>query len=150
MKTLYTLVLLGASLTAAPLFAQTKILYSSSQVKGGQPIPQQCVDAGDVLTKWLDVFPHPAKWTYVVLCDDSAWSSAMTKAMSDPGQTIFGATTLDRSLTMFRGTTLLGLGDRRITAEHLVAHELGHIMLNSHNEDRVDALALTWIHARSK
>jgi hypothetical protein len=35
----------------------------------------QCAIAGDELVKDIALFPHPDKWTYIVICDDASWNS---------------------------------------------------------------------------
>jgi hypothetical protein len=34
-------------------------------------LPMQCAIAGDELVKDIALFPHPDKWTYIVICDDA-------------------------------------------------------------------------------
>ncbi|WP_213805773.1 hypothetical protein [Granulicella sp. dw_53] len=143
MKRIAALIILGIS--TCLVHAQTKILYNSSHAKAGSPIPQECLAAGAALMHGLVSYPHPAKWTYIISCDDFAWSDTMMAARNDRGKLIYGATNPENFTTLLRGSTLRDDGDRRVTAEHLIAHELAHIFLQSNDDAKVEKLAQSWL-----
>jgi len=124
--------------------AQTTISYYSKLAHHGA-IPAQCLMAGDALVTELNQFPHPATWTYIVVCDDRSWDDVMTANGQTQAKYIHGATDRVHHLTMFRGTTLRDDNGTGITSDHVVAHELCHIFLHSDDEVAVDTLALAWV-----
>jgi len=130
---------------------QSTISYFSSFAKPGQAVPQQCIDAKTILADALSAYPHPDKWTYIIACDENAWHQVMTHigiTESDGkhlGETDFSD---DVKLTYLNGAALVALNDVRTTPEHVVAHELCHIYLHSHDEKKVDKLATDWVSKR--
>jgi hypothetical protein len=116
---------------------------------GAKSIPQVCQDELQVLRTTLDKYPHPTKWTYIIACDDNAWSQlermvGVRESMSD----VLGVTNYDGQspITIFKGTVLL----TSMESDHVVAHELAHIYLRSKDEFKVDALAQTWMASAQK
>lgn len=131
---------------------QTQIQYFSSFAKPGQPIPQACLDEKAPLVAALNAYPHPAKWTYLIACDDTAWEQVKRHVGADGPGKYYGFTDFDESaqLTYLKGTALLQMDDSRTTAEHVIAHELCHIYLHSHDEGKVDKLATSWVEAQHR
>lgn len=110
-------------------------------------VRQQCHDAAVGLVTELRKFPHQEGWTYQIVCDEASWAPAIQheEIQGDPAL-IYGATDLYKHTTLLRGSALAGK-DAQVSAEHLVAHELSHIALNSANEQVVEAQALNWMKA---
>jgi hypothetical protein len=149
MRILRSVVLSLICLASSFAAAQLKVSYYSSHAKSGQPIPHECIVAGDTLNEQLKAFPRPDSWTFIVACDDMAWTDLMLTARNVQGRLIYGATNPDNHTTLLRGTTLRGEGDNRMTAEHLVSHELAHIYMHSSDENRVDKQAVKWMQERA-
>lgn len=143
MKLKYAIFALVLSAVSAHAFGQTKVSYYSQLAKNGQ-LPAQCTIAGNALLKGLDLFPHPATWTYVVICDDASWTQVMKLQGICDIQHVHGNTNPETKTTFFRGTTLRG-EDKYVTAEHVIAHELAHVYLNSRDEIAVEAKAIDWL-----
>jgi len=77
------------------------------------------------------------------------------KLLTPGGAAEYGETDIDHGVTFLRGTilskfgTLLSISNEPvITAEHLVTHELAHIVLRSRDEAKVDAQAMRWMKDR--
>lgn len=123
------------------------IRYFPSHPPADGSIPQVCLDQGQALRAQLVKFPHPDTWTFIIACDENAWDDLMAlSGHAGSSRVIFGATDPDNHSTLLRGTTLLGK-DRVMSPEHLVAHELAHVFLQSSNERRVEDQALDWLKA---
>jgi len=136
---------------AFPAHAQVKIAYTSSHAKAGQPVPSECIEAGKSLVTQLNRFPRPDNWTFIIACDAKAWSNLKADAgLSFNGLDVYGATNLKNSTTLLSGDTLRGKDASVLTPEHLVAHELAHIVLKNYtiradNEQQVESLAQGWL-----
>lgn len=140
-KTLTALAVLVAS--AAVSYGQSTIEYYSKLSQHGK-VPAQCLMAGQDLIAGLNKFPHPAQWTYIVICDDASWNQIMEVNHTYQAKYVHGATFRAKKLTMFRGTTLRD-ENKMVTSDHVIAHELCHIFLDSDDEVKVENLALTWL-----
>jgi hypothetical protein len=132
---------------------QSTISYFSSFAKPGQLVPKECIEAKAVLADALTAYPHPDKWTYIIVCDNNAWHQVMTHlgiTESDGhhlGETDFSD---EGKLTYLNGAAFVAMDDERTTPEHVVAHELCHIYLHSRNEVKVDKLATEWVSKRQE
>ncbi len=137
--------LLTAATTAS---AQSTISAYSSTSRTGQAIPSVCQEQMSILHGWLDTYPHPPVWTYVVACDGEAWRRILTHlGVVDTGLPRYGETALEVRMSFFRGPTLLARDQPQATSEQVVAHELSPIFLQSGEESRVDANAASWMRA---
>ncbi len=125
------------------LYAQTKVQFFSL-FPDNPKVRQSCVAEGQELSRQLSRFPRPDSWTFLVICDESSWGSAMTIEHRGNAANVYGSTDFTTRTTILRGSALLGT-DANVTAEHLVAHELGHIFLFTADEKKAEALAMTWL-----
>jgi hypothetical protein len=135
--------------------AQNTISVASSFVRAGSPAPLNCQEQAAVLEQALNRFPRPDAWRWVVLCDDAAWREFLLRSHSsgDPidsgaGEAVYASTDLAAHLTILRGTTLLKPNTPLARADHVVAHELAHILLHTEDEDRAERQAIQWLKER--
>jgi hypothetical protein len=126
-------------LTAAPTNAATK--YYSTFAKNNVA-PPECVQEIHIVNPLIAQFHGPADWTWIVACDEPAWQrfelmSGFQKAVNGE---VMGLTDLDRHITYVRGYMILHPLSQSIEAQprHIVAHELGHILLNTHDEEKAE------------
>ncbi|MBB5060968.1 hypothetical protein HDF16_005704 [Granulicella aggregans] len=93
-------------------------------------------------------FALPRKWRFYVVCDEASWDSYVHHIRVEkhlaPSTPVYGVTYLDAGYTIMRGPKLLR-PDALTTPEHIVAHELAHIYLQSIDEISVEALAMLWL-----
>ena len=84
------------------------------------------------MQKLLTLYEHPAAWRWIVVCDESEWSSLERHVglQLTPNHEILGFTNLDARATCVRGWTLLNPIDisPEMQADHTIRHELGHIL----------------------
>jgi hypothetical protein len=66
------------------------------------------------------------------------------------GETVYASTNLDAHITVLRGTTLLYPDNFMARPEHVVAHELGHILQNTADEEKAERQAQFWLDARRR
>ncbi|HVJ07225.1 MAG TPA: ImmA/IrrE family metallo-endopeptidase [Acidisarcina sp.] len=59
--------------------------------------------------------------------------------------TIYSSTDIDAGTTFLRGTTLLHPDLPEAAPDHVIAHELAHIMLHSRDEAVVEAQTRKWL-----
>lgn len=132
-------------LVAPNAWGQTKIALYSSNSKPGMPPASDCVQAEAVLIPLLVKFNAPRDWTWIVVCDEAAWGRVEQHAelhrQNQQLGLILGASFLPDRLTYVRGYYLLHQLNPFDVPEHIIAHELGHIMLNTSNEDKADKKA---------
>jgi len=127
-------------------FAQNKVSVNSLFLKPGKPIPADCQEAAQVFVHFASMYPHPKTgWSFVIVCDENSWTAAMQRmGLTGDGMEHYGETDIDHNITLFRGWKLIH-PDMEVTPEHIVAHELAHIMLHSRDERLVDQTAMKWI-----
>ena len=109
---------------------------------------ERCAEERDVLLRFLSVYPAPAAWTFYVVCDEESWERLVRGEVGAgtvaAGLAVYGETSLARGITVIRGEKLIA-PDERCMPEEIVAHELAHIYLRSHDEDAVRELAAEWM-----
>ena len=145
----FALFVLFSALSAVPSVAQNHFSFTSDFMKAGQPAPAECVTEGVVFMKLLSAYPHPASgWHFVVVCDDATWLHVLRKAgmTGGPGEH-YGETDIENDLTLIRGAKLIH-PDMGVSPEHIVAHELAHVILHSTDEGKVDRQAFAWMAER--
>jgi hypothetical protein len=145
----FILFVLSCALGTFPAMAQNHFSFVSDFVKAGRPSPAECVKEGARFMKLLSEYPHPASgWNFVVVCDDTTWQHVLRKAglPDGPGER-YGETDIKHNLTLIRGAKLTH-ADMGVTPEHIVAHELAHVMLRSTDEAKVDRQAFAWMAER--
>ena len=146
MKRLVLLCLILAASTVDSLAQSTIQVISSFGANRG--MPTECQQQVSVLHTLLDAYPHPADWSYFVVCDELAWQRVLTH-LGVVGNALahYGETALDVRMTFFRGPTLIHPDLAQASAEHVVTHELAHIALLSGDEARVERQAELWVKA---
>jgi len=129
-----------------PSMAQNHFSFMSDFTKAGQAAPAGCITKVTYFMKLLSKYPHPASgWTFVVVCDDTTWQHVMCKTgMADGLSEHYGETDIEHNLTLIRGVKLTH-PDMGVSPDHIVAHELAHIMLRSTDEAKVDRQAFAWM-----
>jgi hypothetical protein len=132
---------LALVLTAAPAAAQTRIQFFSSKVGA---LPTECQQESAVLAPLLAQF-HSPSWTWFVACDEAAWKKVedhigFTFETYGTSNIPLAATDLESKTTYVRGWALIHPFSDDLFAQprHIVAHELGHITLNTHNETKAE------------
>lgn len=97
-------------------------------------------DPGPLLAQY-----HSPSWTRFLACDEAAWSQVeshigFTFETVTHGSQLLAATDLEAKTTYVRGWALIHPFSDDIVAQprHIVAHELGHITLNTHNEAKAE------------
>jgi hypothetical protein len=135
---LFALVILSTSLTAR---SQVHIQFYSSTTGA---LPADCQAEAAVLSPLLGKY-HSPSWTWVVACDEAAWTKiadhiGFTFETVTHGSQPLAATDLSGKTTYVRGFALIHIFSDDIVAQprHIVAHELGHITLNTHNEAKAE------------
>lgn len=137
---IFTLLLSVSSL------AQNKVQVISSVAKTGSPVPAICLQQAQTVISIIKQFPHPDNWTWVVVCDEMAWQRwEQHISWNEGGSPLLALTDRASKVTYLRGDAILHPAmPAAARPEHVIAHELGHIMLNSSDESAVDKLAWQW------
>jgi hypothetical protein len=99
---------------------------------------------GDLsIPRHLVEFGTPKQWTWIVVCDEASWQQVETHT----GQTnlegkLLGLSNLDSQMTYIRGFAVLHPFSARPEAQpqHTIAHELGHILLHTADEDKAEKI----------
>jgi hypothetical protein len=136
-------------LSTFPSMAQNHLSLVSDFARVGRPASAECLDEGVHFLKLLTVYPHPASgWEFVVICDDITWLHVMRKlGMADDLGEHYGETDIEHNLTLIRGVKLIR-PDMGVSPEHIVTHELAHVVLHSTDEAKVDRQAFAWMAKR--
>ena len=115
-------------------------------VKNGA-IPASCQGAVNIAADALLAYPHPARWSFIVVCDEPSWAIAVRKMGSIlPADHLRGITDQSGRITLLRGAIFDG--STGMSGEAIIAHELAHIALQSHDDLAVERLADRWVKAR--
>jgi hypothetical protein len=134
--------------------AQNTISLASNLTHQGRPAPTDCQEEAAVLARELTSFPRPDKWQWIILCDDAGWHRFLIHRDAMPQltgkETIYGSTDLAAHMTFLRGSTLLNPDSPLAKADHVIAHELAHIVLNTADEERSEQQALLWLRERDE
>jgi hypothetical protein len=143
-------VLLGVALLFASALhcdAEIKIQFLSTFAKNNV-VPDECLKERDIILPLMLSYDHPINWTWIIACDEPAWhrvEAHMGQGFinSQPYVTarILASTDLETRVTYVRGFAVLQPFSSQVEAqpEHTIAHELSHIILNSHDEAKVEA-----------
>jgi hypothetical protein len=119
------------------------IQFYSLVSKGGQ-VPAECMDAAKIIQPMLSEFGAPKQWTWIVVCDEASWRQVEVKTgQTNVDGTIFGLSNLDGHVTFIRGWAILHPFNPRpeYQPRHTIAHELGHILLHTPDEDKAEKKA---------
>jgi hypothetical protein len=121
--------------------AQIKIQFFSTFAKNNV-VPTDCLKERDIVLPVILSYDHPANWTWIIACDEPAWKRVevhMGQMNSVHGQTL-ASTDLETRMTYVRGVAVIQPFTAAFEAqpEHTIAHELSHIMLDSHDEAKVE------------
>lgn len=138
----------------ALLPAQTSFRFYAKRVDNGQPAPAECQDEARILAEYINSFPHPDSWTWIIACDEESWRALEMRLgvlAEAEHKEIFAETDRHYHRTFIRGYTLLhALVGMDMSAQHIVAHELAHAVLDSGDERAVDDQAMRWIDERKR
>ena len=140
---------LGVGADGRLALGQNSVSFYTVFAKANQPVPAECVQEVKLFESLAAKLPHPKSgWKFVMVCDDGSWNLAMQHiGFSGDGMEHYGETDLTGKMTLFRGEKLIH-PDIGVSAEHIVAHELAHVMMQSTDELKVDQQALAWIAAQ--
>ena len=135
------LVTLALSIATACAHAQVKIQFFSAKVGA---LPTECQQESAVLAPLLAQY-HSPSWTWFVACDESSWKKiedhiGFTFETYGNSNIPLAATDLESKTTYVRGWALIHPFSDDLFAQprHIIAHELGHITLNTHNEVKAE------------
>jgi hypothetical protein len=124
-------------LCAATLHAQVKVVPVTANVKDNVPI---CHQRAERVLAVVNTLPRPKKWTFYVACSPHIWQEIQSKVN---WKSPYAFTGLDDKVTFINGEIYapdFELPDF-FTPELVVAHEIGHRVLNSEDERKVTAWA---------
>ena len=129
---------------------RTSIQFVATGARAGEQTPKSCQDVLAVILPSMQAYPHPASWTWYVACDEAAWSKIQSHQGNQVGSGILAITNRDARSTILRGSAMLHAYSRdyRAQPEHVIAHELCHIYLQSSDEYKVDEVATRWVEER--
>jgi hypothetical protein len=131
------------ALTTATLaaHAQTHIQFYSTFSTNGVPAAE-CTQASVIVKPLIAQFHGPADWTWIIACDEAAWHRIEVHIgqQNSVGGLTLATTDLENHVTYVRGFYVLHPfnSDALAQPQHTIAHELGHITLNSHNEAKAE------------
>ena len=133
----------------APRENQLNIGFISTGWKAGGKPPKICQEILAVMVPYIQKYPHPDGWKWFVVCDEAAWVRMQRYQGNQPASGILAITNRPAHSTIIRGSAMLHAYDvdYRAQPEHIIAHELCHIYLQSSDESKVDALATKWVAA---
>jgi hypothetical protein len=97
------------------------------------------------VTPLIAQFHGPADWTWIIACDEAAWHRVeLHTGQANISGKIVGTTDLENHVTYIRGDAVLHPFSYQLEAQpqHTIAHELGHITLNTHDEAKAENRAL--------
>ncbi len=128
----------------------TSIKFIATGAKADGLTPKSCQEVLAVLLPTIQAYPHPNGWTWFVACDEDAWARIQRQQGNQVGSGILAITNRPAHATILRGSAMLHAysEDPRAQPEHIVAHELCHIYLQSSDESKVDDLATRWMKER--
>jgi hypothetical protein len=128
-------------LAALPAVAQTHIQFFSSKTGA---VPTECQQEAAILAPLLTEF-HSPSWTWIIACDEAAWHRVELHIgqQDSVGGLMLGTTDLENHVTYVRGFYVLHPFNSYALAQpqHTIAHELGHITLNTHDEAKAERKA---------
>jgi hypothetical protein len=124
--------------------SHAKIQFYSTYSAVGAPA-RECRDASAIVTPLLSRFNAPSDWTFIIVCDEAAWHRVEQHiGQRDPvGGLVLGTSDLENHVTYVRGNYVLRPAsiDELAQPDHTIAHELGHIRLNTHDEHKAERKA---------
>lgn len=149
--------LLVLSAFSVRVFAQNHVILTDYQHVGQAPSPA-CVREGEAFIKIASQYPQPTNWTFYIVCTERSWYQFLKKSgqlkhgvlvdgvvyKNNPRVLVYGTTYLGSHVTYLRGDKLTH-PDPWMSPDHIVAHEIAHIVLASSNEQKVDHQALEWV-----
>lgn len=130
--------------------ARTSIKLIATETRPDGQTPESCQQILAVLLPYIQAYPHPIGWTWFVACDEAVWARIQKHQGNQVGSGILAITNRPALSTIIRGSAMLHpySDDYRAQPEHIVAHELCHIYLDSSDESKVDELATKWVNER--
>jgi hypothetical protein len=137
---LFVTVYLLTLLASAP--AQGKILFYSTFAKNGVN-PAECLQESAIVKPLIERYGSPVDWTWVVACDDPAWERIQARTSLAGVNGVVGMTDLANHRTFIRGYVIIHPFNNTSDGHpgHIIAHELGHILLRTANEDQAERKA---------
>jgi hypothetical protein len=144
-----TAVIIGL-LFAANVGRAQGIRFYSSVSRGGQ-VPAEWIDAAKIIYPSIVEFNAPKTWTWILVCDEAAWKQVGgTYRQTNLTGQILALSNLDSHMTYIRGNAVLHpFGERvEFSPRHTIAHEFGHILLHTTDEDRAEKMADELMSAR--
>jgi hypothetical protein len=136
------------ALTGIPAHPQNTIKVIGSNIATGKTPPAQAVDEAKVFASIAPKYPMSQKtWHWIIVADDMMWNHLVLHLGCNPntGYSIYGVTDLGTKTTFFRGSTFLRPDQSEANPQHVIAHEMAHVYLQSRDEAVVDATAQAWM-----
>jgi hypothetical protein len=124
--------------------AQILVQFYSTFAKDNV-IPTECLKQRSIVLSLMLSYDHPTNWTWIIACDEAAWKRVeahIGQMNSVHGETL-GITDLESRVTYLRGFALIQPFTAEVEGqpEHTIVHELSHIILNNHDEVKVEKRA---------
>src|SRR5260370_41293230 len=63
-------------MTRRSFVAQNTIQFYSTFAKGNVA-PTECIQEREVIASIIDSYAHPANWTWIIACDETAWQRVL-------------------------------------------------------------------------
>ena len=127
-----------------------RVSVESLSTHGTTGMTPECKAEATTFMSLAGRFPMTSNWHYVIICDEFTWKEFLrTHGQDQPGVQVYGVTYLQSKLTFIRGWALthVDLTSGAPTPERIVAHEIGHVILNTNDDGAADRLATQWLKA---
>jgi hypothetical protein len=137
---LFTLVVLSTALAAN---AQTRIQFYSTFAKGSA-VTADCNAEAVIVGPLIAKYHGPAGWTWIIACDEEAWHRVEKHTVQDiTGGRMVGGTDRANHFTYIRGYAITHPFDASSNSQpdHIIAHELGHILADTSDEAKAEKKA---------
>jgi hypothetical protein len=106
--------------------------------------PADCTAEAVVIAPLIAKYHGPAGWTWIIACDEEAWRRVEKHTGQDiTGGRMVGGTDRANHFTYIRGYAITHPFDSSPDSQpdHIIAHELGHILADTSDEGKAEKKA---------